>query len=130
VSADGPSRTILLVEDEWLLRDELARAFRADGWEVLEAANGERAVAILQQKRVDAVLTDIQLGGYLSGWDVAEAGRAANAEAEVIYISGNAKDRSRQIPASHFFKKPYRPAAIVAACRTMRRYQGASAAGA
>jgi len=127
VSPDGTSRTILVVEDEWLLRDELAQAFRADGWAVLQAATGEGAVAILRRNRIDALLTDIQLGGYLSGWDVAEAGRAANAGTGVIYISGNAADCSRQVPASYFFKKPYRPAAIVAACRRLHGRQDASA---
>jgi DNA-binding response OmpR family regulator len=113
----GTSGTILVVEDDWLLRDELAHAFRADGWVVLEAATGEAAVAILGQHRVDALLTDIQLGGNLSGWDVAEAIREANMSTGVIYISGNTTDRSRQVPASYFFTKPYRLAAVVAYCR-------------
>ena len=112
----GTSRTILVVEDQWLLRDEMARAFRADGWSVLEAATGEAAVEILQHNRVDALLTDIQLGGALNGWDVAEAGRAANAATDIVYISGNT-DCSRRVSASHFFRKPYNPATIVAACR-------------
>jgi DNA-binding response OmpR family regulator len=116
VPPNETSRTILVVEDEWLLRDELAHALRADGWAVLEAATGEAAVEILQHNRIDALLTDIQLGGSLNGWDVAEVGRAANATAYVIYISGNT-ECSRQVAASHFFKKPYSPAAIVAACR-------------
>jgi DNA-binding response OmpR family regulator len=116
VPPDGTSRTILVVEDEWLLRDELAHAFRADGWVVLEAATGEAAVAILQHNRIDTLLTDIQLGGSLSGWDVAEAGRAANPATAIVYISGNT-ECSRRVSASHFFKKPYSLAAVVAACR-------------
>jgi DNA-binding response OmpR family regulator len=110
------SATVLVVEDQWLLRDELARALRADGWVVLEAATGEAAIGILQQNRIDALITDIQLGGSLSGWDVAEAGRAAHAATAIVYISGTT-DSSRRVSPSHFFKKPYSPAAIVAACR-------------
>lgn len=117
---DGTSRTILVVEDEWLVRDELAHALRADGWSVLEAATGEAAVAILQHSRVDALLTDIQLGGCLTGWDVADAGRAANAAVAVLYISGNADDRVRQVSASSFLVKPCRPGVIVAVCRTLK----------
>jgi DNA-binding response OmpR family regulator len=126
VPPDATSKTILVVEDEWLLREELADAFRADGWNVLEAATGEGAVAILQDNDVDALLTDIQLGGSLNGWDVAEAGRAANAAAEVVYISGNAVDNSRKVSASRFFKKPCRPSAIVAACRGSRGHENAA----
>ena len=127
---DGTSRTILVVEDEWLLRDELAHAFRAERWGVLEAATGEAAVTLLRDNCVDALLTDIQLGGHLSGWDVAEAGRAVNAAIKIIYISGDGVDRSRQVSASCFFKKPYRPATIVAACRSLCGQQNASASGA
>jgi DNA-binding response OmpR family regulator len=119
-----------VVEDEWLQRDELARAFRADGWIVLEAATGEAAIPILQGSRIDALLTDIQLGGCLSGWDVAEAGRAANAAAMVVYISGNAVDCSRQVSDSYFFTKPYPAAAIVAVCRRLHEQRNTGPSGA
>jgi CheY-like chemotaxis protein len=116
VSPQGTTRTILVVEDEWLLLDELARAFRDDGWVVLEAATGEAALALARESHIDALLTDIQLGGCVSGWDVAETVRTAHPATEVVHISGSAADHSRQVPASHFFRKPYRAAAILAAC--------------
>jgi hypothetical protein len=47
---------------------------------------------------------------------VAEQFRAARADAPVIYTSGNAADRSREVRGSLFFDKPYLAAEIVDAC--------------
>jgi two-component system, OmpR family, response regulator len=63
------------------------------------------------------VFTDITLGGLLSGWDVADAFRLVRSEIPVIYTSGNANERSRQVKDSHFFQKPYDIAAVVKACQ-------------
>jgi CheY-like chemotaxis protein len=112
---------VLLVEDEPLLRDDIAEALRDAGWEVLEASSGETAIVFLQSGRqIDVILTDIQLAGVLSGWDVAERGRQAHAATPVIYTSGNSADRSRRVEPSLFFAKPYQTADIVKACRRLR----------
>lgn len=107
---------VLVVEDEWLLREAIVEALKIAGWQVVEASSGEGALGLLQDKqRVDVLVTDIQLAGTLDGWDVAEAFRAAQPDIPVIYASGNAGDRSRAVANSAFFSKPYRTAAIAAA---------------
>jgi CheY-like chemotaxis protein len=116
-----PLGVILVVEDEWLLRDDIVTELTADGWHVLEARSGERAVALLAEHAIDAVFTDIQLAGVLSGWDVAEACRRSNAATPVLYTSGTASDRSRQVPDSVFFDKPYRASDVLDACRQRRQ---------
>ena len=108
---------VLIVEDELLVRYEVAQQLRAVGYEVVESSTAEDAIARLQAgPRIDVVFTDIQLAGQLTGWDVAEQFRAANPDLLIIYASGNAADRSRRVPGSLFFNKPYRAAEIVAAC--------------
>jgi len=115
--AGNPSGVVLVVEDEWLVREEIACQLRDAGWEVLEAGTGEGAVGLLESnKRIDVLVTDIQLAGYLSGWDVAEAFRAVHPEMPVIYASANTADRSRTVANSLFFNKPYRSAEILEAC--------------
>jgi DNA-binding NtrC family response regulator len=69
-------RLVVLVEDEWLLRDEIATALRNVGWEVFEAASAEDAMALLREHEISVVFTDIRLQGSLTGWDLAEASRA------------------------------------------------------
>ena len=117
MGAKGRPGKVLLVEDEWLIREDIAEHLKAAGWEVLEAGTAEGAIKLLEAAAcIDILVTDIQLPGYLSGWDVAEAVRAVQPKVTVIYASGNAADRSRAVARSQFFAKPYRAADIVQAC--------------
>ena len=99
---------VLVVEDDWLVRDFLVSHLQDAGWRVLEADSAEQAIAMLKAgQHIDIVITDIQLKGALTGWDVADAFRAAQPTMPVIYASGNAPEPSRLVPESLFFQKPY-----------------------
>jgi CheY-like chemotaxis protein len=108
----------LIVEDEWLVRVEIANEFQDAGWRVLETSTGEGALALLrQEQRIDVLVTDVQLTGYLSGWDVAQAFRAESADLPVVYTTSHAVDRSRRVPGSAFFDKPCNPSELLEACQ-------------
>jgi CheY-like chemotaxis protein len=114
------SPVVLVVDDEWLVRDFIATQLRAARLRTLEAASGEAAVSLLDTvKHVDAVFTDIQLGGTLSGWEVGVRARRILPRVPVIYTSGTALrlEPSLAVPESLFFAKPYRPEVIVQALR-------------
>ncbi len=118
----GGFPVVLVVEDEWLLREAIVATLQEAGWEVLEASSGEGALALLAAGRsINVLFTDIQLGGYLSGWDVAEAVRKARPGTPVIYASGNTVDARRRVPGSSFFTKPYVAADVVEACRKAKQ---------
>jgi len=113
---------VLVVEDEWLVRDFLISHLQEAGWRVLEADSAEQALAMLKAgQHIDIVITDIQLKGALTGWDVADAFRAAQPTMPVIYASGNAPEPSRLVSESLFFQKPYDPDAILRSCQGSRR---------
>jgi CheY-like chemotaxis protein len=117
--------TVLVVEDDAFLRLDLVDTFQTAGYEVLDAANAEDALRHLQDgKRIDVVVTDIQLGGELTGWDVAEKFRAAHADILIIYVSGNADGHARRVAGSVFFTKPCRAWDILKVCRGMGRVIG------
>ena len=113
------SRTaILVVEDEPLPRMDLVDTLNDAGYEVLEACNAAEALGYLQSgERVDVLITDIQLGGDLTGWDIAEKFRAARSDVSIVYTSGNAVDHSRKVSGSVFFGKPCRTIDIIKVCR-------------
>ncbi len=113
----------VIVEDEWLIRMELAEALAADGWTIVEVGSGEAALALLSAKHeVDLLLTDIRLSGAVSGWDVAEAFRAQLPALPVIYASGNAALPTRQVHDSVFLGKPVRTGELIAvAARSARQ---------
>jgi CheY-like chemotaxis protein len=54
-------RSILIVEDEPIIRMELADHFEGRGFRVMEAGSGDRAMEIIQQTKIDLVVTDIQM---------------------------------------------------------------------
>jgi CheY-like chemotaxis protein len=115
---------VLVVEDEALLRYAIAEALREAGFDVVESGTADHAITQLGLARdINVVFTDIQTPGHLSGWDVAEQFRAANAAVMIIYTSGNAPDRSRRVADSLFFDKPYDVPDVVRACG--RRLQAA-----
>jgi CheY-like chemotaxis protein len=112
--------TILVVEDEWVVRHSISDFLRRAGCRVVDARSGEEAVSILQQTEgIDAVVTDLRLGGALDGWDVGEAARKADPERAVIYISGDTDAPGRPVPGSLFIRKPYDPEEVLGTCRAL-----------
>jgi DNA-binding response OmpR family regulator len=109
----------LIVEDDVLIRADIVSEFDWQGWKVLDTGDGEQALTIAKENRVDLVITDIQLGGPVNGWDVGEAVRNKWPDAVVVYTSGNAPDRSRLVPKGQFFDKPVDPAQVVIACQKL-----------
>lgn len=53
--------SILVVDDELLIRDLLYDFFTGQGWNISVADNGEKALDILNEKKIDLVLTDIKM---------------------------------------------------------------------
>src|ERR1700760_4174498 len=64
----------VVVEDEWIIRMQIADVLADGGWDVWELASGEQALQFLITKReVTLLVTDIRLEGEVSGWKVQEA---------------------------------------------------------
>jgi two-component system, response regulator PdtaR len=117
---DTERMTVLVVEDELFLRWNLADHLRGAGYLVAEVDSAQRAIALCQSgTRIDILITDIQLSGLGSGWDVAEAFRALSDKIPVIYTSGNARDPRRTVPKSVFDNKPYEPTEVVRVCQQL-----------
>jgi two-component system, OmpR family, response regulator len=129
MSASVKGLTVLVVEDDWLLRQQIVSELQDAEWTVLEAATGRAALAVLQaREKVDLLVTDIQLADAITGWSVAEAFRASNANLPVIYASGHPSNDSRRVPGSTFLSKPVETSRLLHACgdlRASRRPRGA-----
>ena len=112
---DPDRRVVVLVEDEWMVRLDMADALDASGWVVVEASSGEEALTLLDQERqIDLLITDIRLAGLITGWDVAEAFRVARPQIGVIYITANPAIEARLVPRGVFLAKPLRNEEMVA----------------
>ncbi|MBR1172688.1 response regulator [Bradyrhizobium sp. KB893862 SZCCT0404] len=110
---------ILVVEDDFLIQNLVEVALAEGGFENEIVASGEKAIALLQDEptKYRALLTDINLNGQLTGWDVAKRARELNPEMPVIYMTGAAADEwpSHGVPNSILLNKPFAPAQVVTA---------------
>jgi DNA-binding NtrC family response regulator len=102
-------RTILVVEDELLIRLHVADTFRDRGFQVIEAADAAAALSILKAGiSVDAVFSDVSLPGEVDGFALARWIRNHRRGLPVVLTSGevttdHANSVSRDEP---FFAKP------------------------
>lgn len=87
----GEGRTVLLVEDDAIVRTTLTRQLQAQGYAVIAAADGEEAMAKLAgPDTLDILLSDVVLPGALSGVDIAETLYRERPGFPVVLISGYA----------------------------------------
>ncbi len=113
MTGHGAHSTVLIVEDEWLIRTGITAAFQHDGWLVRAVGSGEEALNLLRRpSNFDLVFTDIQLAGSVDGWEVGLA--CAAGDVPVLYTSGRAQSR---VDAGRFFAKPYDPALVAQTSR-------------
>jgi CheY-like chemotaxis protein len=111
---------VLVIEDEIFLRLNIVSCLQEAGYAVVEAATGEEAIALCHSNAsIDVVFTDVNLGGYASGWDVAECFRSVRPNVPVVYTSGRSLDAGRCVGGSTFVPKPYCESDILSACQRL-----------
>jgi len=111
---------VLVVEDEIFVRIDITKYLEDAGYTIIEAGSGEAAIALCNSgTSIDMVITDINLGGSASGWDVAERFRRVRPDAPVIYTSEKSLDRGRCVAGGVFVAKPYRHSDILEVCQRL-----------
>lgn len=110
--ADAPPQTVLVVENEVLIRLVIAEYLRECGYRVHEAVSAEEAIVILQAPEVsiDIVFSEVGMPGEMDGFGLARWIRANMPQTQVILTSG--AERSADIAgtlceAGPLLKKPY-----------------------
>jgi CheY-like chemotaxis protein len=113
--------TVLVVEDEPLVRMSIVLHLEDAGYTVLEAGNADDAVEILQANTAITIMfTDIDMPGGMNGLKLAAAVRDRWPPIKIIITSGHHVLGVDQLPAEvQFIPKPYNPDRIVSAFRQM-----------
>ncbi len=109
--------TVLIADDDVRIRRLLGMTLRGVGHEVLEADDGDAALAALHAHRPAVAVLDVQMPGR-SGLDVCRALRAdpALASIRVVIVSANAvADDAKGAGADAFLPKPFSPLRLLAA---------------
>lgn len=108
---------VLVVEDEELVCATICEGLEAEGYEVLTAADADRAIEMLES-RVDiaTVLTDIEIPGSMNGLRLATAIRDRWPPVNVVMTSGKLRPGAAQMPNNtRFVRKPFQTADLVRA---------------
>jgi CheY-like chemotaxis protein len=110
--------TVLVVEDEVLIRDFVSEELTDAGFEVIQVGNADEAIAVLEARQdIHLVFTDIDMPGSMDGLKLAAAVRDRWPPVHIIITTGKARPMS--IPANALFiPKPYLGRNVVTAMRT------------
>jgi signal transduction histidine kinase/ActR/RegA family two-component response regulator len=118
----GGHESILVVEDDELVRRYAVNELHALGYHVLAADSGKAALALLERHpNVDLLFTDVVMPGGMSGRDLADAARQRWPQLKVLYTSGYTENaivhHGRLDPGVVLLAKPYRRAELARAIR-------------
>jgi two-component system, cell cycle response regulator CpdR len=118
-----PTKTLLLVEDEALVRHDLKESLVEAGFDVSDVAQGGKALSELEAdpSRFSGLITDIRLGRGPDGWEIARRARELIPNLPVVYISGHgsADWASKGVPNSLTLSKPFATAQLITAISTL-----------
>jgi CheY-like chemotaxis protein len=108
VAVAAERATVLLVEDEVLIRLMLADELRGRGLQVLEASNADEAAVVLESSLpVHLLFTDIHMAGQMDGVALAKFARARFPQLKLIIASSRQPDEPVLHLADAFLSKPY-----------------------
>jgi PAS domain S-box-containing protein len=116
------AETILLVEDDEVVRSVVSRVLRRAGFTVLQAMNGRDAIELYKVDGfgIDLVITDIIMP-EMGGAELSNEIRKINPDAKILFTSGYTEDKVMRetllCPGAAFLEKPFTPATLAVKAR-------------
>ena len=115
---------VLVVDDEPIVLDVVARYLERDGHRVVTAASGDEARALIEHERPDLVLLDVMLPGETDGLALCRWIRATS-ELPVILVTARGAESDRivglELGADDYVTKPFSPRELATRVRTVLR---------
>ena len=116
-----PSHSILLVEDDVIVRQTLQEILVDEGLNVFVAADGREGLAALEQAIPDLIISDIRMP-YVDGYELLAAVRKRSPLCPVIFITAKAEDADirmgMSLGADDYLVKPFDPAELIDTVRS------------
>ncbi|MBG9735393.1 response regulator transcription factor [Paenibacillus alvei] len=115
------TKTILIVEDEHILREIMKDYFSNEGYNVLEAGDGKAALQIFQENNVDLLILDIMLP-ELDGWSVCRRIRKIS-NVPIIMLTARVDEDDTllgfELGTDDYVTKPYSPPILLARAKRL-----------
>lgn len=111
--------SLLVVEDEAIVRMVAADVLEEAGFDVIEAANASEALELLDARPdISLMLTDVKMPGELNGYGLSRLVRMKSAAIGIIVISGDSPPHESDLPFNaSFLPKPISPSVLLRAVR-------------
>jgi two-component system, response regulator PdtaR len=119
------SLAVLVVDDEPLIRMDIAATIENASFRVYEAANADDAVALLESREdIKVVITDVEMPGSMNGIELAHFAQAYR-PLKIIVASGKRDVAARDLPpGAVFLPKPVHPSHLVENLRDLTKGRG------
>lgn len=107
-------KTIMIVDDEILIRSMVRKALENMGYEIMIATDGQAALDKLERHHVDLLITDINMP-HISGLELLKRLRSSDKfkDLPVLCITGDSdshlKEQAKSLGASGWVQKPFTP---------------------
>lgn len=113
--------TVIVVEDEAIVRMDIAMSLQDEGFIVLEASNADEALDLLDaHPEICLMFTDIDMPGSMDGLKLAAEVRDRWRPVKIIIASGHRQLSHDLLPIDgKFFSKPYEHVSVISAMREM-----------
>jgi DNA-binding response OmpR family regulator len=115
---------VLLAEDDQLIRNGLAEILKREGYDVVQADDGESALEMFHSESPDFVCLDIMMP-KLSGYDACKKMRAARPRVPIIFISAKSEEVDKvvglELGADDYIAKPFGVNEVIARIRAVTR---------
>lgn len=134
ISAENNTNTrtkLLIVDDEKIIRKLCRTVLERAGYEVIEASNGHKALALLRQNHIPVIISDINMP-EMSGLELLKAIKSIAPNKEVIIMTGSASQDYEQeammYGAAGLLRKPFSPVSVLteAVSRALDKYRSNS----
>ena len=115
------NKTVLLVEDERRLREIVSDYFRNEGFEVIEAEDGKKALELFAEHEIDLIMLDIMLP-EIDGWSVCRRIRKESAVPIIMLTARSDEDDTLlgfELGPDEYVTKPFSPKVLVARAKTL-----------
>jgi DNA-binding response OmpR family regulator len=123
---NGGSAKILVAEDQDALRTFLCRTLSREGFEAIEAKDGESAIELYKSLKPPLVVSDIMMP-RMDGLTLLQEIKRIDPEAAVILMTGHGNEdillKALQGGATNFFKKPFNIRSLIAEIRKIFQYK-------
>lgn len=117
---DKSKPPILVVEDEAIVRLMAVDMFEEAGFQVIDAATGERALELIKSCKLTALFTDVDLANSIDGFYLARVVHEAHPTTPIIVVSGQRSAKAGDLPdGARFIGKPYNPESVTTALAEM-----------